>query len=95
MNRLITYLKAISTLLLLLAAGCRPGDSQEERSALFRLLDPSQTGIRFNNEVTYTEQINPYTFRNFYNGAGAGIGDLDNDGLPEVFLAGKIGRAHV
>jgi enediyne biosynthesis protein E4 len=60
---------------------------QEDSATLFSLLSESQTGISFRNELTYNEKINPYTFRNFYNGAGVAIGDINQDGLPDIFLA--------
>lgn len=47
------------------------------------------TGIDFNNVLTYTDSINPYTYRNFYNGSGLAIGDLNNDGLDDVFFTGN------
>ncbi|WP_224751238.1 CRTAC1 family protein, partial [Mucilaginibacter pankratovii] len=47
------------------------------------------TGIVFANNVTYTEQLNVYTYRNFYNGGGVAIGDMNNDGLPDVFFCGN------
>lgn len=61
----------------------------EKSSVLFKLLDSSDTGINFRNELSYTEQINPYTFRNFYNGAGVAIGDINQDGLPDIFFTGN------
>jgi len=60
---------------------------EEGSDPLFSLLSESQTGISFRNELTYNEKINPYTFRNFYNGAGVAIGDINQDGLPDIFLA--------
>jgi hypothetical protein len=53
---------------------------------LFTRLTASQTGIGFRNDVTYTESFNIYTFRNFYNGGGVAIGDINNDGLPDLFF---------
>jgi len=53
---------------------------------LFTRLTASQTGIGFRNDVTYTEAFNIYTFRNFYNGGGIAIGDINNDGLPDLFF---------
>lgn len=47
------------------------------------------TGIDFNNQLIYTDSINPYTYRNFYNGSGLAIGDLDNDGLDDIFFTGN------
>jgi enediyne biosynthesis protein E4 len=55
----------------------------------FHLLSAEESGITFRNELTYTEKVNPYTFRNFYNGAGVALGDINNDGLVDVFLVGN------
>ncbi len=60
---------------------------QEDANSLFSLLSESQTGISFRNDLVYTEKVNPYTFRNFYNGAGVAIGDLNQDSLPDIFFA--------
>ncbi len=64
---------------------------QESQSLepLFRLLSHEESGINFRNDLSYTEQVNPYTFRNFYNGAGVALGDINNDGLLDIFFAGN------
>ena len=59
---------------------------KERPSPLFSLLDKRDTYIDFVNRVEYTEEYNTYTFRNFYNGAGVGIGDFNNDGLPDIYF---------
>ena len=72
---------------LFIIAGC--SKSQEE-SQLFIALTSESSGIDFNNTLNYTEELNPYTFKNFYNGGGVAIGDLNNDGLPEIFFCGNM-----
>jgi hypothetical protein len=62
---------------------------EEGSDPLFSLLSEDQTGISFRNDLVYTEKINPYTFRNFYNGAGVAIGDINQDSLPDIFFAGN------
>lgn len=51
--------------------------------------DPS-SGITFSNDLQYTEPLNPYTYRNFYNGGGVGVGDFNGDGLQDVFFTGNL-----
>lgn len=73
-------------LLLLLVRGltsCRPDKSDK----VFTLLE--NTGIDFQNQLVETKKMNVFNYRNFYNGGGVAMGDLNNDGLPEVFLTGN------
>ena len=56
----------------------------------FTQLQPDHTNIHFSNDLEYTEEFNTYTYRNFYNGAGIGIGDVNNDGLADLFFSGNM-----
>jgi enediyne biosynthesis protein E4 len=69
---------------------CNNSGSGKKNKPLFTLLDKSQTSIDFINQVNYTEEFNTYTYRNFYNGAGVGIGDFNNDGLPDIYFCGNL-----
>lgn len=61
----------------------------KEAPLLWDLLPNEKTGIDFRNDLNYTEQVNPYTFRNFYNGAGVALGDINQDGLIDIFFTGN------
>ena len=56
---------------------------------LFELLQ--NTGINFQNNVEDGSKDNSFLFRNFYNGGGVAIGDINNDKLPDVFLTSNSG----
>lgn len=71
--------------LLLLLVACQ---STVEKQ--FELTASNQTGIDFENTLSYTEEFNPYTYRNFYNGAGVALGDINNDGLLDLYFTGNI-----
>src|SRR5687767_11915545 len=55
---------------------------------LFTLM--SNTGIQFTNTVIDQEYDNSFLFRNFYNGGGVAIGDINNDGLTDVLLTSNM-----
>jgi enediyne biosynthesis protein E4 len=69
-----------------LLAGC----GKHNEKTLFQLLPSSETGISFNNELTETDSFNVLSFEYIYNGAGVGIGDVNNDGLSDIFFAGNM-----
>ncbi len=53
---------------------------------LFTQLPSGYTGVRFANRLEDSHELNVFTYRNFYNGGGVAIGDLNGDGIPEVML---------
>ncbi len=55
----------------------------------FELLKSGSTGINFKNTVTETDSFNLMKYEYIYNGAGVGIADLNNDGLPDIIFAGN------
>src|SRR5439155_25579725 len=57
---------------------------------LFRLLSPAQTGVTFANTIATTGSVNVQTDVYLYNGGGVAVGDIDNDGLPDIFFAGNM-----
>jgi len=80
----------ILLLLILALQACHTDDPGSGNSTRFTLLGAKQTGIEFRNDVVYSEAYNTYTYRNFYNGAGVGLGDFNRDGLMDIYFCGNI-----
>ena len=72
--------------IIILSISCNSSKSNLSEAPLFSLLDTKQTNIDFINKVEYTEEFNTYTYRNFYNGAGVGLGDFNNDGFQDIYF---------
>lgn len=62
-------------------------DVKPSSRSLFQLRH--DTGIDFSNDLVSTEALNPYTYRNFYNGGGVALGDINNDGLIDIYFTGN------
>ncbi len=74
--------------LLVILIGC---DQSVKHDTLFVELPWSKTGIQFENNLKFDQELNIYTYRNFYNGGGVAIGDVNNDGLVDLFLTANQG----
>ncbi len=77
--------------LVMMICSCSPGKKDGIKNYTFSKLDTAATGVTFLNNLNYTEEFNPYTFRNFYNGGGVAIGDINNDSLPDIFFCSSQG----
>lgn len=68
------------------------GQEQTDKAkTLFSLLSSNKTGIDFINKVKNQKDFNIFKYRNFYNGGGVAIGDINNDGLPDIYMTANMG----
>ncbi len=82
------YFGLLIWLCLFVLSACDKQMGKENK--LFELLDSSSTGINFKNQLRYDEKFNVYTYRNFYNGGGVSIGDINNDGLVDIYFTANM-----
>ncbi|MGL6269623.1 MAG: FG-GAP repeat domain-containing protein, partial [Chitinophagaceae bacterium] len=70
----------------LFGIACR---NKEVNKTLFDVIPAIQTGIDFSNKLTPLPELNMLKYMYFYNGAGVGAGDFNNDGLIDLFFTGN------
>ena len=64
----------------------------EKENKLFKQLPSSKTNVDFNNKLIYREDFNIFTYRNYYNGGGVGLGDINNDGLIDIYFTSNLNK---
>lgn len=77
-------LLAFAVWLLLLTACAK------KQSPLFHEIKSAESGLTFNNEIVEGPQLNMLNYQYLYNGGGVGIGDFNNDNLPDIYFTASV-----
>lgn len=88
MNKIAKIYLLVFTALLLLT-GCEEGSAVV--SERMRVLTATETGIDFSNDLKETNAINIIEYLYYYNGGGVAVGDVNNDGLEDLFFTANQG----
>jgi len=83
---------ALTIVASLLTLGACAGEKETQHSPpLFELLSPQATGVTFANELPERVDLNILNYLSYYNGGGVAAGDLDGDGLPDLYFTSNLG----
>ncbi|WP_083629679.1 VCBS repeat-containing protein [Tenacibaculum agarivorans] len=74
---------------ILVVVGCNSEKKIKKSSKVFSALQATETNIDFNNKLQETETLNYFTYTSIYMGGGISIGDINNDGLLDLFFTGN------
>lgn len=78
-----TLYRSLFVLAICSLPGCKKAD------LLFEKITSAHSNIHFNNQLSPDATLNAFSFTNFYNGGGVGVGDFNHDGLPDLFFSGN------
>ena len=81
--------------LIVFAVGCSSEEKAKEEETIrkemgFVSLPDSISHVDFKNKLTESNQFNYFTFPYMYMGGGVSIGDINNDGLPDIYFTGNM-----
>jgi len=74
--------------IVVLVSSCQT--DKEERPPLFSLIDNEISRMDFENRLSYSKDFNVYKYRNYYNGGGVSVGDINNDGLLDIYMTSNM-----
>ena len=87
LNRIIYFVIGVS----ISFTSCQKSETSKPNT-LFQKIDSSQSGLTFRNDLLFDEKFNIFTYRNYYNGGGVALGDVNNDGLLDIYLSSNMGE---
>lgn len=98
MKKRLYYIEYLCLTTLVLVFSCAEKDQAHRSSVnpvdfeLFRELNGDDTGIDFKNKIIENSRINILKYLYYYNGSGVAVGDINNDGLPDIYFAATTGK---
>ena len=81
---------AAGLFLVLSIVSCKSGKTKKQEQHMFKLLSPEQTHVDFSNTLTEGLNANVLMYQYFYNGGGVAVGDLNGDGLQDIYFTGNM-----
>ncbi|MEZ4779712.1 MAG: VCBS repeat-containing protein [Flavobacteriaceae bacterium] len=91
---MMPFLKTIVFAIVILLTSCTSKKDEKtestESTPLFSLVPSAQSNITFTNKVVNQKDFNIFKYRNFYNGGGVAIGDINNDGLSDIYFTANM-----
>ncbi|WP_296383456.1 VCBS repeat-containing protein [Winogradskyella sp.] len=81
------YVKRFCLLLIVVFSSCSKTEKETVSSTLFQKVDNNHTNIHFANNVTENLYFNFLNYSYIYNGAGVAVGDINNDGLDDLYFS--------
>jgi hypothetical protein len=88
----MSYTNILILIILCFAISCTPDHSSRtevnrNQNTLFTLISADKSNVDFINNVQDQEQFNILNYRNFYNGGGVALGDINNDGKIDIYFS--------
>jgi len=74
---------------------CNKKGSKQSKLSLFTMIPPSESHVSFENKLKFNPKFNVFTYRNFYDGGGVALGDVNNDGLLDIYFVANDGSNHL
>ena len=82
----LKFLTSVMSFLVLI--GCEK-EKKVEKELLFSEVLPPQSGIDFQNTVVQNGGSNVLSYPYYFNGGGVAVGDVNNDGLDDIYFTGN------